>query len=94
MDAGRPERHVFLFARHLVAERRAAFLDRTRRRRRRRADAFAARLSGKNFRRWIAYRLSHEQFLGRRAPQLSRRAEPAHLDRRSEELRFGFAALD
>ena len=34
-----------------------------------------------------ARRLSHEQLVGRRAPQLPRRAEPSDLDRRSQDLR-------
>ena len=41
-----------------------------------------------------AHRVPHEQLLGRRAPQLSRRAEPPDLDRRSQELRPGVAAVE
>ena len=65
------------------ADRRAALLDRARRRRRRGADAAAARVSGQDLPRRHAHRLPHEQLVGRGAPQLSRRPEPADLDRRS-----------
>ena len=41
-----------------------------------------------------SHRLSHEQFVGRRTPQLSRRAEPPHLDRGPEIFRPGLAAMD
>ena len=67
------------------AERRAALLDRAGRRRRRRADASAARLSGQDLARRQAHRVPHEQLVGRGAPQLSRRPEPPDLDRRSED---------
>ncbi len=95
--AGRPtaSRSCFRLRRAtLGAERRAAILDRARCRRRRGADGAAARLPGKDFCRRRAHRLSHEQLVGRRAPQLSRRPEPADLDRRSENLRSGLAAVD
>ena len=58
------------------------------------ADGAAARLSGQDLRRRRAHRLPHEQVVGRRAAQLSRRAEPADLDRRSEDLRPRLAAVD
>ena len=64
------------------------------RRRRGRSPAAAARLSGQDLTRRQSHRLSHEQFLGRRTPQLSRRAEPPHLDRGSENFRPGLAPMD
>ena len=41
-----------------------------------------------------AHRLSHEQLVGRGAPQLSRRPEPPDLDRRSQDVRSRLAAVD
>ena len=46
------------------------------------------------FRRRHAHRLPHEQLVGRRASQLSRRTEPSDLDRRSQDLRSRLAAVD
>ena len=94
MDARRQGRAVRFRARDLGAERRAALLDCAGRGRRRRTDGAAARLSGQDFARRLAHRLPDEQFVGRGAAQLSRRAEPPDLDRRSEELRPGVAAVD
>ena len=41
-----------------------------------------------------AHRLPHEQLVGRGASQLSRRSEPADLDRRPQDLRSRLAAVD
>ena len=76
-----------LVARDVGAECRAALLDRAGRGRCRDADAAAARLHGQDLARRTARRVSHEQLVGRRAPQLSRRAESSDLDRRSQDLR-------
>ena len=94
LDARRQVDSLRLGPRHRGAQRRAAVLDGPRRRRRRRAAAAASRLPGQDLPRRHAHRLSHEQFLGRRAPQLPRRPEPPHLDRRSEDLRPGLASVD
>src|SRR6266404_4615676 len=48
-----------------------------------RSILFSSRVSRQNLRRRNTHRLSHEQFVGRRAPQLSRRSESPRLDRRS-----------
>ena len=83
-----------LVARDLGAERRAALLDRAGRGRRRSSRWRCRAVSGQDLARRHAHRLSHEQLVGRRAPQLSRRPEPADLDRRSEDLRPRVAAVD
>ena len=85
LDARRQVDRVRLVARDVGAERRAALLDRAGRGRRRGADGAAARLSGQDLARRHAHRLSHEQLVGRRAAQLSRRPEPPDLDRRSQD---------
>jgi hypothetical protein len=51
-------------------------------------------LSGQDLARRQAHRLSHEQLVGRGAPQLSRRPESPDLDRRSQDLRSRLAAVD
>ena len=81
-------------ARDVGAERDAAILDRAGQGRHRRADAAAARLSGKDLARRPPHRLSHEHFVGRGAPQLSRRPEPPDLDRRPQDVRSRLAAVD
>ena len=94
LDSRRQGGPLRLLACHLGAERRAALLDGARRRGRRGADGAAPRLSGQDLPRRHAHRLSDEQLVGRGAPQLPRRTEPPHLDRRSQDLRPGVAALD
>ena len=84
----------FLPPRHLGPQRRTPFLDGAGRGRGRRAAAAAARVSGQDIPGWHAHRLPHEQLLGRRAPQLPRRAEPPDLDRRPQELSAAVAGLD
>ena len=51
-------------------------------------------LSGQDLAGRLAHRVSHEQLVGRRAPQLSRRPESSDLDRRSEDVRPRLAAVD
>ena len=51
-------------------------------------------LPGQDLARRHARRLSHEQLVGRGAPQLSRRPEPSDLDRRSQDVRPRVAAVD
>src|ERR1043166_6362230 len=86
--------NIWVASRDLDAERRAALLDCLGRRRRRRADDSPARVPGKNLTGRDARRLSHEQLVGRRTSQLSRRPESPDLDRRSQNLRSRFAAVD
>ncbi len=76
-----------LVARDIGAERRAALLDRAGRRRRGNADGAPARVSGQDLARRPPRRVSHEQLVGRRASQLSRRSESSDLDRRSQDVR-------
>ena len=54
----------------------------------------AARLSGQDLGGRITYRLSHEQLVGRRTPQLSRRPEPPIWIVDLEIMRPGLAAVD
>ena len=51
-------------------------------------------LPGQDLARRHAHRVPHEQLVGRGAAQLSRRPEPADLDRRSQDLRSRLAAVD
>ena len=76
------------------AECDAAVLDGAGEGRHRGADAVAARLSGQDFARRPAHRVSHEHLVGRGAPQLSRRPEPPGVDRRSQVVRSRLAAVD
>ena len=94
LDARRQVRDVRVVARDVGAERRGALLDRAGRRRHRTAAGAAARLSGQDLARRHAHRVSHEQFVGRRAAELSGRAEPADLDRRPQDVRSRLAAVD
>ena len=74
-------------ARREAPTRGAALLDGAGRRRRRDADAAAARVSGQDLARRTPRRVSHEQLVGRRASQLSRRPESSDLDRRPQDVR-------
>ena len=58
------------------------------------AAAAAARVPGQDLARRPPRRLPHEHVVGRGAAQLPRRAEPARLDRRPQDVRPRHAAVD
>src|SRR5690349_3405007 len=94
MDARRDEDHVCVFATDVRAERDAEILDRAREGRHRGTAAVAARVSGKDLTGWPPYRVPHEHVMGRGAAQLSRWTESTGVDRRSQVVRSGLAAMD
>src|SRR5215472_13795617 len=94
MDAGWQVDNVFIDPCYRVTQQRPQVLDSSRRWGCRRADGLTAGISGKNISRRLTPGLSHEQLLGRRAAELSRRAESANLDSRSEDLRSDVSTLD